>query len=163
MKNNFIAKQLTIATLVLSFASALRAAEPSNDDRIYQATFGVITAFGLKKQIDADPNCKGQSFPDFDLNVFLDAIPKDFLTKPGQRQGITKQFSDYFERLEQIQLPSGKNIVMTYQDIKNAPDVLAHQQKESADTSAYCKKIYEMSGDIFQKQIDSINQFVVKK
>jgi hypothetical protein len=117
----------------------------------------------LKKQIDADPNCQGKSFADFDLNQFLDAIPKDFLTKPGQRQGIAKQFSDYFEKLEQIQLPSGKNIAMTYQDIKNAPDMLAHQQKESADTSAYCTKIYELSGDMFQKQIDSIKQLVVKK
>ena len=148
---------------LMACALPVHAADLDNTERIYQASFGVITAFGLKKQIDADPNCQGKTFADFDLNQFLDAIPKDFLTKPGQRQGITKQFSDYFERLEQIQLPSGKNIVMTYQDVKNAPDVLAHQQKESADTSAYCKKIYEMSGDIFQKQIDSIKQLVVKK
>ena len=126
---------------LIACAMPVHAADLDNTERIYQASFGVITAFGLKKQIDADPNCKGKSFADFDLNQFLDAIPKDFLTKPGQRQGITKQFSDYFEKLEQIQLPSGKNIVMTYQDIKNAPDVLAHQQKESADTSAYQKNL----------------------
>lgn len=150
-------------SVFLTLAAPARAAELDNSERIYQATFGVITAFGLKKQIDADPNCKAQAFKDFDLNVFLDAIPKDFLTKPGQREGIIKQFAGYFQQLDQIEFPSGKKIDMTYQDMKKSPAVVEFQQKQSADPSAYCQKIFEMSGDIYQKQIDSIQQLVVKK
>lgn len=148
---------------VMSSALPVHAADLDNTERIYQASFGVITAFGLKKQIDADPNCQGKSFAGFDLNQFLDAIPKDFLTKPGQRQGIANQFSDYFEQLDQIQLPSGKKIAQHYQDIKQSPDVVQFQQNAGGDASAYCKKIYDMSGDIFQQQIDSIKQLIVKK
>lgn len=150
-------------SLMAGLALPVQAADMDNSERIFQASFGVITAFGLKKQIDADPNCQGQSFADFDLNQFLDAIPKDFITKPGQRQGIASQFADYFQKLEQIQLPSGKNIVLTYQDVKKSPAVVEYQQQQSADASAYCKKIYDISGDIFQRQIDSIKQLVVKK
>ena len=138
---------------VMSSALPVHAADLDNTERIYQASFGVITAFGLKKQIDADPNCQGKSFAGFDLNQFLDAIPKDFLTKPGQRQGIANQF----------QLPSGKKIAQHYQDIKQSPDVVQFQQNAGGDASAYCKKIYDMSGDIFQQQIDSIKQLIVKK
>jgi hypothetical protein len=150
-------------SVLLTLAAPVRAAELDNSERIFQATFGVITAFGLKKQIDADPNCKGRAFRDFDLNVFLDAIPKDFLTKPGQREGIINQFAGYFQQLDQIEFPSGKKIDMTYQDMKKSPAVVEFQQKQSADASAYCQKIFEMSGDIYQKQIDSIKQLVVKK
>lgn len=141
----------------------LKAAELDNGERIFQASFGVITAFGLKKQIDADPGCQGKSFAKLDLNQFLDAIPKDFLTKPNQRQGIEKQFLDYFQKLDDIQLPTGKNIASTYQDLKKSPAVVEYQQKESNDPSAYCKKIDEITGEIFQKQIDSIKQLIVKK
>lgn len=144
-------------------ALPVHAADLDNTERIYQASFGVITAFGLKSQIDADPNCQGKSFPGFDLNQFLDAIPKDFLTKPGQRQGIANQFSDYFEKLEQIQLPSGKKIAQYYQDIKQSADLVKFQENAGGDPSAYCKKIYDMSGDIYQQQIDSIKQLIVKK
>jgi len=157
-------KSFTACLAVLLSASfPVQAAELDNGERIFHASFGVITAFGLKKQIDADPNCQGKSFADFDLNQFLDAIPKDFLTKPGQREGIAGQFKDYFQKIDQIELPSGKNIAVTYQDMKKAPAVVEHQQKESADPSAFCKKIYDMSGEIFQKQIDSIKQLIVKK
>jgi hypothetical protein len=65
--------------------------------------------------------------------------------------------------LDEIQLPSGKNIASTYQEMKKSPTVVEYQQKESADTSAYCKKVYELTGDIFQRQIDSIKQLIVKK
>jgi hypothetical protein len=156
-------KLFIYVSVLLTFATPLHAAESDNTDRIFQATFGVITAFGLKKQIDADPNCKGQTFSDFDLNIFLDAIPKDFLTRPGQREGITKQFADYFQKMDQIEFPSGKKIEATYQDMKKSPAVVEFQQKQSADASAYCQKIFEMSGDIYQKQIESIKQLVVKK
>jgi len=156
-------KLLIGVSVLLTLASPVQAAELDNSERIFQAAFGVITAFGLKKQIDADPNCKGQSFPDFDLSVFLDAIPKDFLTKPGQREGINKQFVDYFQKLDQIEFPSGKKLDATYQDMKKSPAVVEYQQKQSADASAYCKKIFEMSGDMYQKQIESIKLLVVKK
>jgi hypothetical protein len=53
--------------------------------------------------------------------------------------------------------------VLTYQDVKKSPAVVEYQQQQSADASAYCKKIYDISGDIFQRQIDSIKQLVVKK
>ncbi|NBX60885.1 MAG: hypothetical protein EBT67_00320 [Betaproteobacteria bacterium] len=150
-------------TLLCAMGLPVHAAEMDNGERIFQASFGVITAFGLKKQMDADPGCQGKSYANFDLNQFLDAIPKDFLTKPNQRQGIEKQFLDYFQKLDEIQLPSGKNIASTYQEMKKSPTVVEYQQKESADTSAYCKKVYELTGDIFQRQIDSIKQLIVKK
>ena len=156
-------KILIAASVALTIAVPVQAAETDNSERIFQATFGVITAFGLKKQLDADPNCQGQSFADFDLNTFLDAIPKDFLTRPGQREGISKQFVDYFQKLDQIEFPSGKKIDVTYQDMKKSPAGVEYQQKESADKAAYCKKIFEISGDIYQKQIESIKQLVVKK
>jgi hypothetical protein len=156
-------KLLISVSVLLTLAAPVQAAELDNSERIFQATFGVITAFGLKKQIDADPNCKGQTFNDFDLNVFLDAIPKDFLTRPGQREGINKQFVDYFQKLDQIEFPSGKKIDATYQDMKKSPAVVEYQQKQGADASAYCKKIFELSGDMYQKQIESIKLLVVKK
>ena len=152
---------LAIALLVL--VAPTRAAELDNGERIFQTSFGVITAFGLKKQLDADPQCQSKSFANFDLNQFLDAIPKDFLTRPNQRQGIAQQFADYFQKLDQIELPSGKNLVLTYQDLKQSPAVVEHQQKAGGDASAYCDKIYSHASDVFQKQIDSIKLLVVKK
>lgn len=141
----------------------VHAAEMDNGERIFQASFGVITAFGLKKNLDADPDCKAKTFANFDLNQFLDAIPKDFLTKPNQRQGIEQQFLDYFQKIDEIQLPSGRNIAATYQAMKQSPEVVAYQKSQSTDPSAACKKMYELSGEIFQKQIDSIKLLIVKK
>ena len=149
--------------LALLLCAPAKAADMDNTERIFQTSFGVITAFGLKKQLDADPQCKTKSFANFDLNQFLDAIPKDFLTKPNQRQGIAQQFSDYFLQLDQIVFPSGKNLAVTYQDLKQSPAVVEHQQKAGGDASAYCDKIYSHASDVFQKQIDSIKQLVVKK
>lgn len=163
MKNNFLAKQLTIATVLFSLGSALQAAELSNDDRIYQATFGVITAFGYKKQIDADPICKGKSYPDFDLEQFLNAIPKDFLTRPGQREGIANQFKGYFQNLDTVQLPSGQTIPVAYQELKKSTALLLRKETESSDVSDLCQKIYDDSDKIFKKQIQSIQQLIVKK
>jgi hypothetical protein len=149
--------------LALLLCAPAKAADMDNTERIFQTSFGVITAFGLKKQLDADPQCKTKSFANFDLNQFLDAIPKDFLTKPNQRQGIAQQFSDYFLQLDQIVFPSGKNLAVTYQDLKQSPAVVEHQQKAGGDASAYCDKIYSHASDVFQKQIDSIKQLVVRK
>ena len=149
--------------LALLLCAPAKAADMDNTERIFQTSFGVITAFGLKKQLDADPQCKTKSFANFDLNQFLDAIPKDFLTKPNQRQGIAQQFSDYFLQLDQIVFPSGKNLAVTYQDLKQSPAVVEHQQKAGGDASAYCDKIYSHASDVFQKQIDSIKLLVVKK
>ena len=163
MKNNFIAKHLTIATLVLSFGTALHAAEPSNDDRIYHATFGVITAFGYKKQIDADPICKGKAYPDFDLNQFLNAIPKDFLKRPDQLEGIANQFKGYFQNLDTVQLPSGQTIPVAYQELKKSTALLLRKETESSDVADLCQKIYDDSDKIFKKQIQSIQLLVVKK
>ena len=163
MKNNFISKQLTIATLVLSFATALQAAELSNDDRIYQATFGVITAFGYKMQIDADPICKGKAYPDFDLNQFLNAIPKDFLTRPGQREGIANQFKGYFQNIDTLQLPSGQTIPVSYQEVKKGTALLLRKQTETSDMSDLCQKLYDDADKIFQTQIQSIQKLIVKK
>jgi len=110
MSFNCIFKHLALWIALTSVVHSLYAAETDNTERIYQATFGVITAFGFKKQIDADPICRGKAYPDFDLNQFLDAIPKDFLTHPGQREGIVKQFQGYFENLDTLQLPTGQTI-----------------------------------------------------
>ena len=163
MKNNCIAKQLSLATILFSLGSSLCAAELSNDDRIYQTTFGVITAFGYKKQIDADPICKGKAYPDFDLNQFLNAIPKDFLTRPGQREGIANQFKGYFENIDTLQLPSGQTIPMSYQDLKKGTALLLRKETESSDVSDLCQKIYDDADKIFKKQIQSIQQLIVKK
>ena len=163
MKNNFIAKHLIIATLVLWFGTALHAAEPSNDDRIYHATFGVITAFGYKKQIDADPICKGKAYPDFDLNQFLNAIPKDFLKRPDQLEGIANQFKGYFQNLDTVQLPSGQTIPVAYQELKKSTALLLRKETESSDVADLCQKIYDDSDKIFKKQIQSIQLLVVKK
>jgi hypothetical protein len=163
MKNNFITKQLKIATLILLFGTALQAAELSNDDRIYQATFGVITAFGYKKQIDADPICKGKAYPDFDLDQFLNAIPKDFLSRPGQREGIANQFKGYFQNIDTLQLPSGQTIPMSYQDLKKGTALLLRKETESSDVSDLCQKIYDDADKIFKKQIQSIQLLVIKK
>ena len=163
MKNNFIAKHLIIATLVLSFGTALHAAEPSNDDRIYHATFGVITAFGYKKQIDADPICKGKAYPDFDLNQFLNAIPKDFLKRPDQLEGIANQFKGYFQNIDTLQLPSGQTIPVSYQELKKGTALLLRKETESSDMSDLCQKIYDDADKIFKTQIQSIQKLIVKK
>ena len=163
MKNKFIAKQLSIATLIWSFGTALQAAELSNDDRIYQATFGVITAFGYKMQIDADPICKGKAYPDFDLNQFLNAIPKDFLTRPGQREGIANQFKGYFQNIDTLKLPSGQTIPVSYQEVKKGAALLLRKETESSDVADLCQKIYDDANKIFKMQIQSIQQLIVKK
>ena len=163
MKNNFIAKKLTIAALILLFGAALQAAELSNDDRIYQATFGVITAFGYKMQIDADPICKGKAYPDFDLNQFLNAIPKDFLTRPGQREGIANQFKGYFQNIDTLKLPSGQTIPVSYQEVKKGAALLLRKETESSDVADLCQKIYDDADKIFKTQIQSIQQLIVKK
>jgi hypothetical protein len=163
MKNNFVEKQLSVATFLLSFGAALQAAELSNNDRIYQATFGVITAFGYKMQIDADPICKGKAYPDFDLNQFLNAIPKDLLTHSDQREDIAKQFKGYFQIINTLQLPSGQTIPMSYQDLKKGTALLLRKETESSDVSDLCQKIYDDADKIFKKQIQSIQQLIVKK
>jgi hypothetical protein len=163
MTTHFLSKHLTIATLVLSFATALHAADLSNDDRIYQATFGVITAFGYKKQIDTDPICKGKAYPDFDLEQFLNAIPKDFLTRPGQREGIANQFKGYFQNFDSLQLPSGQTIPVAYQELKKSTALLLRKETESSDVADLCRKIYDDSDKIFKMQVQSIQLLVVKK
>jgi len=163
MKNNYVEKQLMVATFLLSFGTALQAAEFSNDDRIYQATFGVMTAFGYKMQIDADPICKGKAYPDFDLNQFLNAIPKDLLTHSGQREDIANQFKGNFQNINTMQMPSGKTISMSYQDLKKGTALLLRKETESSDVSDLCQKIYDDADKIFKKQIQNIQQLNVKK
>ena len=164
MTKNFFSKHLTtVAALVVSFGTVVHAADMSNDDRIYQATFGVITAFGYKKQIDADPICKGKAYPDFDLEQFLNAIPKDFLTRPGQREGIANQFKGYFQNIDTLQLPSGQTIPVAYQELKKSTALLLRKETESSDIADLCQKIYDDSDKIFKKQVQSIQQLVVKK
>jgi hypothetical protein len=146
-----------------SVVHSLHAAETDNTERIYQATFGVITAFGFKKQIDADPICRGKAYPDFDLNQFLDAIPKDFLTRPGQREGIVKQFQGYFENLDTLQLPTGQTIPVAYQELKKGTALLLRKETESSDFADLCQKMYGNSDLIFKTQIESIKSLVVRK
>ena len=143
--------------------NSLHAADTDNSERIYQATFGVITAFGFKKQIDADPICRGKAYPDFDLNQFLDAIPKDFLTRPGQREGIVKQFQGYFENLDTLQLPTGQTIPVAYQELKKGTALLLRKETESSDVTDLCQKMYANSELVFKTQIESIKSLAVKK
>lgn len=148
---------------MISFSTAVNAADMSNDDRIYQATFGVITAFGYKMQIDADPICKGKAYPDFDLEQFLNAIPKGFITRPGQREGIANQFKGYFQNIDTLQLPSGQTIPVAYQELKKSTALLLRKETESSDVADLCQKLYDDSDQIFKKQVQSIQQLVVKK
>jgi hypothetical protein len=148
---------------MVSFSLAAHAAEMDNGDRIYQATFGVITAFGFKKQMDADPICKGATYPDFDLNQFLDAIPKDFLTHPGQREGIANQFKGYFQNLDTLQLPNGQTVPVAYQELKKSTALLLRKETESSDMADLCQKMYGNSDKIFKQQIESIKLLMVKK
>lgn len=163
MKTTPLLKILIAGFAMLSLTHSLQAAEMDNNDRIYQATFGVITAFGFKKQIDTDPICKGKSYPDFDLNQFLDAIPKGFLTRPGQRDGIANQFKGYFENLDTIQLPNGQTVPLAYQDLKKNTALLLRKETESSDVADLCQKMYGNSEAIFKKQIESIQLLIVKK
>ena len=156
-------KRFALVVTIFSMGHVLHAAETDNTERIYQATFGVITAFGFKKQIDADPICKGKTYPDFELNQFLDAIPKDFLTRPGQREGIVKQFQGYFENINSLQLPTGQTIPMAYQELKKGTALLLRKETESSDVADLCQKMYVNSDLIFKTQIESIKALVVKK
>jgi len=163
MSFHCIVKHLATWIALSSVGTALHAAETDNSERIYQATFGVITAFGFKKQIDADPICRGKAYPDFDLNQFLDAIPKDFLTRPGQREGIVKQFQGYFENLDTLQLPTGQTIPVAYQELKKGTALLLRKETESSDFADLCQKMYTNSDLIFKTQIESIKSLAVKK
>jgi len=163
MSFNCIFKHLALWIALSSVVHSLHAAETDNTERIYQATFGVITAFGFKKQIDADPICRGKAYPDFDLNQFLDAIPKDFLTRPGQREGIVKQFQGYFENLDTLQLPTGQTIPVAYQELKKGTALLLRKETESSDFADLCQKMYGNSDLIFKTQIESIKSLVVRK
>jgi Asp-tRNA(Asn)/Glu-tRNA(Gln) amidotransferase A subunit family amidase len=161
--NTFTLSRFALVSAAFSLCTALQAAEMDNGDRIYHATFGVITAVGFKKQIDADPICKGKTYADFDLNQFLDAIPKDFLTHPKQREGITNQFKGYFENIDTLKLPTGQTIPVAYQELKKGTALLLRKETESSDMADLCQKMYADAGLIFQKQIDSIKQLIVKK
>jgi len=163
MSFHCIVKHLAMWIALSLVGTALYAAETDNSERIYQATFGVITAFGFKKQIDADPICRGKAYPDFDLNQFLDAIPKDFLTRPGQREGIVKQFQGYFENLDTLQLPTGQTIPVAYQELKKGTALLLRKETESSDFADLCQKMYTNSDLIFKTQIESIKSLAVKK
>ena len=163
MSFHCIVKHLAMWIALSLVGTALHAAETDNSERIYQATFGVITAFGFKKQIDADPICRGKAYPDFDLNQFLDAIPKDFLTRPGQREGIVKQFQGYFENLDTLQLPTGQTIPVAYQELKKGTALLLRKETESSDVADLCQKMYANSELVFKTQIESIKSLAVKK
>jgi len=163
MSFNCIFKHLAMWVALSLVGNSLHAADTDNSERIYQATFGVITAFGFKKQIDADPICRGKAYPDFDLNQFLDAIPKDFLTRPGQREGIVKQFQGYFENLDTLQLPTGQTIPVAYQELKKGTALLLRKETESSDVADLCQKMYTNSDLIFKTQIESIKSLAVKK
>ncbi|NQW67202.1 MAG: hypothetical protein HQ455_08305 [Burkholderiales bacterium] len=156
-------KRLALVFTILSMGHVLYAAEMDNTERIYQTTFGVITAFGFKKQIDADPICRGKAYPDFELNQFLDAIPKDFLTHPGQREGIVKQLQGYFENIDSLQLPTGQTIPVAYQELKKGTALLLRKETESSDVADLCQKMYSNSDLIFKTQIESIKALIVKK
>ncbi len=163
MKKNTFTACMASAVAVLCLTTSVHAAELSNDDRIFQATFGVITAFGYKMQIDADPICKSKAYPDFDLNQFLNAIPKDFLTHPGQREGIANQFKGYFQNLDTLKLPTGQTIPVAYQELKKSTALLLRKETESSDMSDLCQKIYNESDTLYKKQIESIQRLIVKK
>jgi len=156
-------KRLVFLITLLSVGNALHANETDNSERIYQATFGVVAAFGFKKQIDADPICKGKAYPDFDLNQFLDALPKDFISRPGQREGIVKLIQDYFENLDTLQLPTGQTIPVAYQELKKGTALLLRKETESSDFADLCQKMYSNSDSIFKTQINSIKTLAVKK
>ncbi len=163
MNDSLLYRRLSLLASLCALSTALHAAEMDNGDRIYQATFGVITAVGFKKQIDADPICKGKTYADFDLNQFLDAIPKDFLTHPGQREGIANQFKGYFQNIDTLQLPTGQTIPVAYQELKKSTALLLRKETESSDVNDMCQNMFDNAGRIFQKQVDSIKQLVVKK
>lgn len=156
-------KRLVLFITLLSVGNALHAGDTDNTERINQATLGVVAAFGFKKQIDTDPICRGKAYPDFDLNQFLDAIPKDFISRPGQREAIVKQFQGYLDNLDTLQLPSGQTIPVAYQELKKGTALLLRKQTESSDVADLCQKMYSNSNSIFKTQIDSITSLSVKK
>lgn len=156
-------KRLVFLITLLSVGNALHAGDTDNTERMNQATLGVIAAFGFKKQIDADPICKGKAYPDFDLNQFWDAIPKDFISHPGQRERIVKQFQGYLENLDALQLPTGQTIPVAYQELKKGTALLLRKETESSDVADLCQKMYSNSDSIFKTQIDSITSLSVKK
>lgn len=156
-------KRWVLLITLLSIGNVLHAGETDNDERIYQTTLGVVAAFGFKKQIDADPICRGKAYPDFDLNQFLDAIPKDFISRLGQREDIVKQFQGYFENLDTLQLPSGQTIAVAYQELKKGTALLLRKETESSDVADLCQKMYSNSDSVFKTQIDSVKSLAVKK
>jgi hypothetical protein len=93
----------------------------------------------------------------------LDAIPKDFLTRPGQREGIVKQFQGYFENLDTLQLPTGQTIPVAYQELKKGTALLLRKETESSDVADLCQKMYANSELVFKTQIESIKSLAVKK
>jgi hypothetical protein len=163
MNFTLFSKRLAVVVAISSMGHVLHAAEMDNTERFYQTTFGVITAFGFKKQIDADPICRGKAYADFDLNQFLDAIPKDLLTRPGQREGIVKQFQGYFDNIDSLQLPTGQTIPVAYQELKKGTALLLRKETESSDVADLCQKMYSNSDLIFKTQIESIKALIVKK
>jgi hypothetical protein len=156
-------KRLVLLITLLSVGNALHAGETDNTERINQATLGVSAAFGFKKQIDADPICKGKAYPDFDLNQFWDAIPKDIISSPGQRERIVKQLQGYLENLDTLRLPTGQTIPVAYQELKKGTALLLRKETESSDVADLCQKLYAISDSIFKTQIDSIKSLSVKK
>jgi hypothetical protein len=62
-----------------------------------------------------------------------------------------------------VQLPSGKTIPVSYQDLKKSTALLLRKETESSDVADLCQKIYDDADKIFKKQIQSIQLLVVKK
>jgi hypothetical protein len=117
------------------------AAEMDNGDRIYQATFGVITAIGFKKQMDADPICKGSVYPDFDLNQFLDAIPKDFLTDPDNVKVSPTNSKGIFKTSTPCNCPTVKPCLSPIKSSRKALP-FCYAKKPRAVTWLICVKKY---------------------
>jgi hypothetical protein len=93
----------------------------------------------------------------------LDALPKDFISRPGQREGIVKRIQDYFENLDTLQLPTGQTIPVAYQELKKGTALLLRKETESSDFADLCQKMYSNSDSIFKTQINSIKTLTVKK
>lgn len=79
---------------------------PQTREQVTRLTQHLMSAFMMRNELRLDPKCSGRTYPELDLNQFVEAVPRQMLSA-SEAQQMRTEFPKMLAQLYTQTLPSG--------------------------------------------------------